>query len=52
LAYSYGKYSLDRSVNTERGHYLQIWQADATGAWKIIIDFQSPTRPEPKKSSD
>ncbi len=52
LAYSYGKYTLDRSVNTERGYYLQVWQADATGAWKLILDYQSPTRPEPKKAAE
>lgn len=44
LAYSYGKYSLERSQNTERGHYLQIWQTDAAGAWKLVLDFQSPLR--------
>ena len=26
LAYGYGKYSLVRPENTERGHYLQIWR--------------------------
>ena len=49
LAYSYGKYTLERSQNTERGHYLQIWQADGAGAWKLLLDYQSPLRPEIKK---
>ena len=49
LAYRYGKYALEMSQNTEHGYYLQIWQTDAEGAWKIVIDYQSPLRPEIKK---
>jgi ketosteroid isomerase-like protein len=40
LAYSYGKYSLSRDGNTEAGHFLQIWQTDATGMWKLVVDWQ------------
>jgi ketosteroid isomerase-like protein len=40
LAYSYGKYSLNRDGNTELGHFFQIWQTDATGMWKLVVDWQ------------
>lgn len=40
LAYSYGKYSLRRDGNTEAGHFFQIWQTDAVGAWKLVVDWQ------------
>ena len=49
LAYRYGKYTLELSQKTERGHYLQIWQTDAQGAWKLLVDYQSPLAPEIKK---
>ncbi len=40
LAYCYGKYSLSRDANTEAGHFFQIWQTDAVGAWKLVVDWQ------------
>jgi ketosteroid isomerase-like protein len=42
LAYAYGKYSdvLDKAA--EQGHYLHIWQTDAEGVWKLILDWQQP----------
>lgn len=40
LAYSYGKYSLSRGGNTEPGHFFQIWQTDAVGVWKLVVDWQ------------
>lgn len=49
LAYSYGKYTLTRPETPERGHYLQIWRADPSGAWKIALDFQTPLPNEQKK---
>lgn len=49
LAYRYGKYKLELSQKTERGYYLQIWQTDAAGAWKLVVDYQSPLGPEIKK---
>ncbi len=48
LAYRYGKYTLDLVQKIERGYYLQIWQTDAAGAWKILVDYQSPLGPEIK----
>lgn len=42
FAYSYGKYVLEQAQKTERGHYLQIWRADDSGAWKLVLDFQTP----------
>lgn len=40
LAYSYGKYSLDRDGNTEVGHFFHIWQTEAGGVWKLVVDWQ------------
>jgi ketosteroid isomerase-like protein len=40
LAYCYGKYSLSRDANTEAGHFFQIWQTDAVGVWKLVVDWQ------------
>ena len=39
FAYSYGRYSLVRSQDSEKGHYLQIWRTDDKGAWKIVARF-------------
>jgi ketosteroid isomerase-like protein len=47
LAYNYGEYTTVRAEITERGHYLQIWQTDASGAWKLALDWQQPL-PLPK----
>ncbi|MFZ1220468.1 MAG: nuclear transport factor 2 family protein [Chthoniobacterales bacterium] len=47
LAYSYGKYSTLDAGPGEQGHYLHIWQADAAGAWKLVLDWQQPL-PEKK----
>ncbi len=52
LAYRYGRYALAMSQATERGHYLQIWQTDAAGEWKLLLDYQSPLPPEIKKIGD
>jgi ketosteroid isomerase-like protein len=46
LAYSYGKYSLNRDGNAEAGHFFQIWQTDAAGVWKLVLDWQQPLPPE------
>lgn len=42
LAYSYGKYSLSRDNGAESGHFFQIWQRDAMGMWKLVVDWQQP----------
>jgi ketosteroid isomerase-like protein len=39
LAYWYGKYSDTRSEGGT-GHFLQIWQTNAEGAWKLVLDWQ------------
>jgi ketosteroid isomerase-like protein len=49
FAYSYGRYSLARGVQKERGHYLQIWRTDKGHNWKIALDYQSPMPAEGKK---
>ncbi len=41
LAYSYGRYTLAKVQETERGHYLQIWRTEADGTWKIVLDYQA-----------
>jgi ketosteroid isomerase-like protein len=46
LAYSYGKYSVVREKAPEQGHYLHIWQADAAGAWKLVLDWQQALPPQ------
>ena len=40
LAYYCGKYSDARSQSAATGHFLQVWQTDATGAWKLVLDWQ------------
>lgn len=40
LAYSYGSYSDTRTQPAVTGHFLQIWQTDASGAWKLVLDWQ------------
>jgi ketosteroid isomerase-like protein len=40
LAYFYGKYSDTRTQGAATGHFLQIWQTNATGAWKLVLDWQ------------
>jgi ketosteroid isomerase-like protein len=44
LAYYYGKYSDGRTAG---GYFLQIWQTNAVGAWKLVLDWQQP-RPIPR----
>ena len=46
LAYSYGKYSLSRNGSAESGHFFQIWQTDAAGSWKLVLDWQQALPPE------
>jgi ketosteroid isomerase-like protein len=40
LAYYYGRYSDTRSQDAATGHFLQVWQTNATGAWKLVLDWQ------------
>ena len=47
IAYNYGKYSLNRDGGVESGHFFQIWQTDAAGVWKLVVDWQQPL-PEKK----
>ncbi|HEV2842554.1 MAG TPA: nuclear transport factor 2 family protein [Chthoniobacterales bacterium] len=46
LAYHYGKYTDGRPQGATTGHFFQIWQTDATGSWKLVLDWQQPL---PKK---
>jgi len=40
LAYNYGSCTDTRSQPGRPGHFLQIWQTDDTGAWKLVLDWQ------------
>jgi ketosteroid isomerase-like protein len=40
LAYSYGSCTDTRSQPGKAGHFLQIWQTDDKGAWKLVLDWQ------------
>jgi ketosteroid isomerase-like protein len=42
LAYSYGSYSDTRAQPAAAGHFLQVWQTDGNGAWKLVLDWQQP----------
>ncbi|MEN3370055.1 MAG: hypothetical protein V7609_2198 [Verrucomicrobiota bacterium] len=42
LAYSYGSSSDTRSQPARAGHFVQIWQIDGAGAWKLVLDWQQP----------
>lgn len=42
LAYNYGRYTTLRAGSTQQGHYVQIWQTDASGTWKLALDWQQP----------
>jgi ketosteroid isomerase-like protein len=45
LAYSYGSCSDTRTQPAAPGHFLQVWQTDASGAWKLVLDWQQPLPP-------
>lgn len=47
LAYTYGAYSDTRTQPGKAGHFLEVWQTDASGAWKLVLDWQQPS-PKPK----
>ena len=40
LAYNYGSCSDTRTQPARPGHFVQIWQTDAQGAWKLVLDWQ------------
>ena len=40
LAYSYGSCSDTRTQPGRAGHFLQVWQIDADGTWKLALDWQ------------
>lgn len=42
LAYSYGSCSDTRTQPARAGHFVQIWQTDPAGAWKLVLDWQQP----------
>jgi ketosteroid isomerase-like protein len=42
LAYSYGSCSEMRTAPGKAGHFLQVWQTNSAGAWKLVLDWQQP----------
>ena len=40
LAYMYGSYADTRVQPGLTGHFLQVWQTDSRGAWKLVLDWQ------------
>ena len=40
LAYSYGSCSDTRTRLGRAGHFVQVWQTDAAGMWKLALDWQ------------
>ena len=40
LAYSYGSCSDTRTQPGRAGHFVQVWQTDAAGVWKLALDWQ------------
>jgi hypothetical protein len=40
LAYHYGSCTDTRSQPGKPGHFLQVWQTDHAGAWKLVLDWQ------------
>lgn len=48
LAYNYGRYSTVDVDAIEQGNYLQIWQTDSAGAWKLVLDWQQALPPGTK----
>jgi ketosteroid isomerase-like protein len=40
LAYTYGICSDTRTQPGRAGHFVQIWQTDASGTWKLVLDWQ------------
>jgi ketosteroid isomerase-like protein len=47
LAYSYGSCMDTRTQPGKAGHFLQIWETDDKGAWKLVLDWAQPV-PEKK----
>jgi ketosteroid isomerase-like protein len=47
LAYDYGWFSKPAGQIPPAGHFLHIWQTDASGSWKLVLDWQQPL-PLPK----
>jgi ketosteroid isomerase-like protein len=43
LAYSYGICSDTRKPPPAASVFLQVWQTDKVGAWKLVLDWQQPT---------
>lgn len=40
LAYNYGSCTDTRSQPGKACHFLQVWQTDDAGAWKLVLDWQ------------
>ena len=54
LAYDTGTYTLtltgpDKKPALESGHYVTVWQKNAEGVWKVVIDAPISDPPAPAK---
>jgi ketosteroid isomerase-like protein len=51
LAYSYGR-CVDTPRQAEKpSHFLQVWQTDTSGTWKLVLDWQQ-FEPAPKRLAE
>jgi len=54
IAYETGSYSMTMSdakkkASTEKGHYVVVWQKQADGGWKVVVDTPVSDPPESAK---
>jgi len=54
LAYETGTYEMTMSdakkkPATEKGHYVVVWQKQADGAWKVVVDTPVSDPPQDEK---
>ena len=42
LGYTYGTYVVPRAADADSGHYVHIWERDASRAWKLALELVTP----------
>ena len=56
LAYVYGEYSMSLDIGGEpvpvNGKYIEIWNRQADGSWKVIYDIFNSDLPLPEPEND
>jgi ketosteroid isomerase-like protein len=50
LAYSYGRYTLERAggAAAEKGYYAHVWKRNPAGKWQLVLEVRSPLPTEKK----